>query len=138
MLALALLAGFITILTRVKSFHVPGSEYLMKDADVGILGGPRHLFRCGRVVWPALGLYISPAFGPFFHGGLAIGHSDGLRRGALAMARPVQAILLFVFFLPVGLLIDLNYLLAHIFIIAAALVVVTGGKNLFELVTANV
>ena len=45
------------------------------------------------------------------------------------MAQPVQSILLFVFFLSVGLLIDLHYLIAQIWVILAALVVVTGGKT---------
>jgi len=45
------------------------------------------------------------------------------------MAQPVQSILLFVFFLSVGLLIDLDYLMQHAFIIGAALLVVTGGKT---------
>ena len=45
------------------------------------------------------------------------------------MAQPVQSILLFVFFLSVGLLIDLHYLMAQIWVILAALVVVTGGKT---------
>ena len=45
------------------------------------------------------------------------------------MAQPVQSILLFVFFLSVGLLIDLHYLIAQAWVIVAALVVVTGGKT---------
>ena len=45
------------------------------------------------------------------------------------MAQPVQSILLFVFFLSVGLLIDLQYLREHAMIIGAAMVVVTGGKT---------
>jgi CPA2 family monovalent cation:H+ antiporter-2 len=123
-LALGLLAGFIALLTRVKSFHVPGSEYLMREADVGTLGVLGICFAAAALS----GLMgLSPALGAFL-GGLAVGHST-LRRSALAMAQPVQAILLFVFFLSVGLLIDMPYLLDHLFIIAAALVVVTGGKT---------
>jgi CPA2 family monovalent cation:H+ antiporter-2 len=45
------------------------------------------------------------------------------------MAAPVQSLLLFVFFLSVGLLIDLHYLLDQAWVILAALVVVTGGKT---------
>ena len=45
------------------------------------------------------------------------------------MAQPVQSILLFVFFLSVGLLIDLQYLKDQMWVIMAALVVVTGGKT---------
>lgn len=45
------------------------------------------------------------------------------------MAQPVQSILLFVFILSVGLLIELRYLVGHAWVILAALVVVTGGKT---------
>ena len=77
-------------------------------------------------------LGLSPALGAFL-GGLAVGHST-LRRGALTMAQPVQSILLFVFFLSVGLLIDLNYLIQQVWVIAAALVVVTGGKTVLNFI----
>ena len=123
-LALGLLAGGIALLTKIKSFHVPGSQYLMKDADIGTLGVLGICFACAA----ASGLLgLSPALGAFL-GGLIVGHST-LRRSALAMAQPVQSILLFVFFLSVGLLIDLNYLMQHAFVIWAALLVVTGGKT---------
>jgi CPA2 family monovalent cation:H+ antiporter-2 len=123
-LAVALLAGFIHLLTKIKSFHVPGSQYLMKDADIGTVGVLGICFACAA----ASGLLgLSPALGAFL-GGLIVGHST-LRRGALTMAQPVQSILLFVFFLSVGLLIDLTYLADHAFVIGAALVVVTGGKT---------
>lgn len=124
LLAIAILIGFIAVLNKVKSFHVPGSQYLMKDADIGTLGVLGICFACAA----ASGLLdLSPALGAFL-GGLIVGHST-LRRGALERAQPVQSILLFVFFLSVGLLIDLPYLMDHAFVIGAALVVVTGGKT---------
>jgi CPA2 family monovalent cation:H+ antiporter-2 len=103
---------------------VPGSEYLMKDADIGTVGVLGICFTAAA----ASGLLgLSPALGAFL-GGLVVGHST-LRRGALTMAQPVQSILLFVFFLSVDLLIDLDYLREHAMVIGAALVVVTGGKT---------
>jgi CPA2 family monovalent cation:H+ antiporter-2 len=123
-LALALLGGFIALLTKIKSFRFPASEYLLKDFDIGTLGVLGLCF-ASAAMSGLMGL--SPALGAFL-GGLAVGHST-LRRGALTMAQPVQSILLFVFFLSVGLLIDLRYLIAHAWVIAAALVVVTGGKT---------
>jgi CPA2 family monovalent cation:H+ antiporter-2 len=123
-LALFLLGGFIAILGKIKSFRFPGSEYLLRDFDVGTLGVLGICFAAAA----ASGLLgLSPALGAFL-GGLAVGHST-LRRGALTMAQPVQSILLFVFFLSVGLLIDLHYLIAQAWVIVAALVVVTGGKT---------
>jgi CPA2 family monovalent cation:H+ antiporter-2 len=123
-LACALLGTFIHVLSRIKSFRFPASEYLLKNLDVGTLGVLGICF-ASAALSGLLGL--SPALGAFL-GGLAVGHST-LRRGALVMAQPVQSILLFAFFLSVGLLIDMNYLVRHAWIIAAALVVVTGGKT---------
>ncbi|HWF64765.1 MAG TPA: cation:proton antiporter, partial [Rhizomicrobium sp.] len=123
-LALVLLGGFIAILGKIKSFRFPGSEYLLSDFDVGTLGV---LGICFAAAAASGILGLSPALGAFL-GGLAVGHST-LRRGALTLAQPVQSILLFVFFLSVGLLIDLHYLVAQAWVILAALVVVTGGKT---------
>ncbi len=126
-LAFGLLALFIGVLTRVKSFRFPASEYLLKNSDVGTLGVLGICF-ASAAISGLMGL--SPALGAFL-GGLAVGHST-LRRGAQRMAQPVQALLLFVFFLSVGLLIDLDFLVRQAWIIAAALVVVTGGKTLLN------
>ncbi|HKY17952.1 MAG TPA: cation:proton antiporter [Rhizomicrobium sp.] len=128
-LALLLLAVFIHFLNKVKSFRFPASGYFLKNSDVGTLGVLGLCFAAAAVSG-LLGL--SPALGAFL-GGLAVGHST-LRRGALRMAQPVQNILLFVFFLSVGLLIDLDYLIQQAWIIGAALLVVTGGKTLLNFI----
>lgn len=128
-LAFALLGAFIYVLNKIKSFRFPASEYLLKNSDVGTLGVLGICFASAT----ASGLLgLSPALGAFL-GGLAVGHST-LRRGALVMAQPVQSILLFVFFLSVGLLIDLDYLIRQAWIIGAALVVVTGGKTVLNFI----
>ena len=62
-LAIAILAGFISALGKVKSFHVPGSEMLMKDADIGTLGVLGICFACAAAsgllgLSPALGLDV--------------------------------------------------------------------------------
>jgi len=128
-IAFALLAAFIHVLNKVKSFRFPASEYLLRNSDIGTLGVLGICF-ASAALSGLLGL--SPALGAFL-GGLAVGHST-LRRGALSMAQPVQSILLFVFFLSVGLLIDLDYLIQQAWIIAAALVVVTGGKTVLNFI----
>jgi monovalent cation:H+ antiporter-2, CPA2 family len=123
-LALALLTGFILLLTRIKSFRFPASSFLMRDVDVGTLGVLAVCF----VAAAASGLLgLSPALGAFL-AGLAVGHST-LRRTALTLAQPVQSILLFIFFLSIGLLIDLSYIAHHLLLIAVVLAVVTVGKT---------
>ena len=129
LLASCLLAVFIHVLNKIKSFRFPGSEFLLKNHDIGTLGVLGICFAAAAMS----GLIgLSPALGAFL-GGLVVGHST-LRRGALNMSEPVEAILLFVFFLSVGLLIDLAYLQQHIWVIAAALVVVTGGRTFLNFI----
>jgi CPA2 family monovalent cation:H+ antiporter-2 len=129
LLASCLLAVFIHVLNKVKSFRFPGSEFLLKNHDIGTLGV---LGICFAAAATSGLIGLSPALGAFL-GGLVVGHST-LRRGALAMSEPVEAILLFVFFLSVGLLIDLAYLQQQIWVIAAALVVVTGGRTFLNFI----
>ena len=129
LLASCLLAVFIHVLNKVKSFRFPASEFLLKNHDIGTLGV---LGICFAAAATSGLIGLSPALGAFL-GGLVVGHST-LRRGALAMSEPVEAILLFVFFLSVGLLIDLAYLQKQIWVIAAALVVVTGGRTFLNFV----
>ena len=120
----ALLVGFIVLLTRIKSFRFPASEFFLKDFDVGTLGVLGICFAAAS----ASGLLgLSPALGAFL-AGLAVGHST-LRRTAITLAQPVQSILLFIFFLSIGLLIDLHYVLAHLGLITLVLAMVTLGKT---------
>jgi CPA2 family monovalent cation:H+ antiporter-2 len=122
--AVGLLTFFIRLLTRIKSFRFPFDEYLLKNFDIGTLS---ILGLCFASAAASGLLGLSPALGAFLCG-LLVGHST-LRRAAENMAAPVQSILLFVFFLSVGLLIDLHYLLDQAWVILAALIVVTGGKT---------
>jgi len=58
---------------------------------------------------------LTPAYGAFF-AGLLVGNSA--QRNAVAeVAQPVQSILLMVFFLSIGLLIDLSYLWANLWLV---------------------
>ncbi len=76
-------------------------------------------------------LGLSPALGAFLCG-LAVGHST-LRPAAVRAAPPVQSILLFTFFLSVGLLIDLNYVWRHLGLLIVVLLAVAAGKTLINL-----
>ena len=128
-LTVTLLIGFIGMLTRVKSFRFPWSEEILKDSDIGTLTVIGICFAAAA----ASGLLgLSPALGAFL-GGLAIGHST-LARPARTLAEPVQSILLFFFFISVGLLIDLDYILSELWLIVIALAVVAVGKTFTNLV----
>ncbi len=127
-LAVLLLGGFIAYLNRIKSFRFPFSEYILKDTDVGTIAIVGLCFAAAAVS----GLVgLSPALGAFLIG-LAIGHST-LRRAALRIAEPIQTILLFVFFLSVGLLIDLSYIYSHFSLLLWLLIAAVLGRTFFNL-----
>ncbi|HEY0300076.1 MAG TPA: cation:proton antiporter [Rhizomicrobium sp.] len=132
-IAVALLAGFIVLLTRIKSFRFPASQFLLHDVDGGTLAVLAVCFAAAAISG-VLGL--SPALGAFL-AGLAVGHST-LRRTAIALAQPVQSILIFIFFLSIGLLIDLHYVLTHLWLIVIVLAVVTVGKTALNLMLLQV
>jgi len=129
-LAVALLAGFMVLLTRIKSFRFPFSEFFLRDADIGTLGV---LGLCFTAAALSGLLGLSPALGAFLVG-LAVGHST-LRRAAVRTAQPVQSILLFTFFLSVGLLIDLNFIWSELLFILLLLVLVAVGRTALNVLT---
>lgn len=130
MIGVILLAGFIALLNRIKSFRFPYSEYFLRDTDIGTLGVLGLCFT-GAAISGLLGL--SPALGAFLVG-LGVGHST-LRPAAVHNAAPVQSILLFTFFLSVGLLIDLNFIMANLIFILFLLALAVLGRTLFTLLT---
>lgn len=127
--AVGLLIAFIAGLTKFKSFRFPYSEFFLKDPDIATLAVLGICF-IAATLSGLLGL--SPALGAFL-AGLAVGHST-FRRAAIGMAAPVQSILLFTFFLSIGLLIDLGYVLYHLWLIVIVLGVVAAGKTFVNLV----
>jgi monovalent cation:H+ antiporter-2, CPA2 family len=76
-------------------------------------------------------LGLSPAYGAFL-AGLTIGNSN-LRSGMLTVILPIQSVLMMVFFLSIGLLIDLTLIWEHKGVIAIMLAMATVGKTLVNL-----
>ena len=129
-LALALLAGFIAVLTRVKSFRFPLQRILPE--------GFRHRARCacwGCAFWRRRprGCWGCRRRWARFCAGWRSGHSTLRPRGACARRRRCNRILLFTFFLSVGLLIDLNYVWQHFALVVLVLLAVAAGKTAINL-----
>jgi CPA2 family monovalent cation:H+ antiporter-2 len=85
--------------------HLPFYRIVIGHVDLSPLAGLVYCFGAGALVG-ALGM--SPAYGAFL-AGLAIGNSAE-RQPMLDVIRPIQSVMLMVFFLSIGLLIDLNYI----------------------------
>ena len=109
LVSMAFLAGLILFLGRGRKVSLPFGPMLAGHADLKPLAAVAFCFGCSALS----GLMgLSAAYGAFI-AGLVIGNSA--QRGAMMEAtHPIQSILMMVFFLSIGLLIDLGYLWSNL------------------------
>ncbi len=126
-LALAIVLLFLLLRylgTRPGKFRLPFTEAIHGRVDMVALASIAFCFGAAAVTG-VLGL--SAAFGAFL-AGLVIAGST-LRSEAIAATHPIQSVLVVVFFLSIGLLIDLDFIVANlatvIFFVVAVLAVKT-------------
>ena len=120
-LAVGLLGAVLWWLGRAPKIKVPFDDDLGDNVELLALGSLAICFAAAAVS----GLVgLSPAYGAFV-AGLVIGNST-LRNRVIPVIEPIQSVLLVVFFLSIGLLIDLDYIREHLLLVlAAALFVIT-------------
>ncbi len=129
LVASAALAGFTIFLSRGPGIKMPFARALTKNTDMGTLAIMAFCF--SAATFSGAVLQLSPALGAFL-AGMVIGNSS-LRKAAIHTALPVQSILLVVFFLSIGLLIDLVYLWENVWTVLALLLLVTILKTALNL-----
>lgn len=104
-LSVAFLVALILYLSRGRKVSLPFAAMVAGNADLKPLAAVAFCVGCAAVTG-LLGL--SAAYGAFI-AGLIIGNSRE-RHAMLEATRPIQSILMMVFFLSIGLLIDLDYI----------------------------
>jgi len=124
-LSIGLLAALILFLSRRNRITLPFSDWIVSRPEIMPLAAMAFCFTCATISG-AVGL--SPAYGAFVSG-LVIGNSN-VRASLHKAAEPVQTVLLMVFFLSIGLLIDLNYISSHWRQVLLVLAVVTVLKSI--------
>jgi CPA2 family monovalent cation:H+ antiporter-2 len=109
LLSVAFLVGLILYLSRRRKVHLPFGPIVAGNADLKPLAAVAFCFG-----WAALSglLGLSAAYGAFI-AGLIIGNSAE-RVPMMQATQPIQSILMMVFFLSIGLLLDLGYIWAHL------------------------
>lgn len=127
-LSVVLLLALILVLSRRRRVNVPLPAIIANHADLTPLLGLACCF--GAATISGL-LGLSPAYGAFL-AGLTIGNSN-LRVGMLDTVIPIQSILMMVFFLSIGLLIDLSLVWANLGVVVVMLLVATVGKTIVNL-----
>jgi monovalent cation:H+ antiporter-2, CPA2 family len=122
--AVGFLVLFVRYLSRRERVHLPFSRWIVKDHDLTPLAALAWCFAAAAISG-LLGL--SAAYGAFL-AGLLIGSSTE-RQTIIAATRPIQSVLLMVFFLSIGLLLDLGYIWDNLVSVLVLLVIVTLGKT---------
>lgn len=107
-----------------KKIRLPITDRLAKSVELGPLTGLAWCFSAAALSGL---LDLSPAYGAFL-GGVIIGNS-AQRESMLKNTEPVQNILLMVFFLSIGLLLDFNFIWRHLTQVLTLLLMVTVFKT---------
>jgi CPA2 family monovalent cation:H+ antiporter-2 len=131
--AVALLAGMIALLTRRSRVGVPFARTLHGNVELAAITAMAYCF--AAALMSAL-LGLSPAYGAFL-AGLWIGNSTA-RAPLLAAARPIQSVLLMVFFVSIGLLLDIYFIWENLAEVLSILLVVTVLKTIMNVAVLRV
>ena len=126
-LAIGFLVVFVRYLSRRERIRLPLSRWVVGDRDLTALAALAPCFAAATISG-LLGL--SAAYGAFL-AGLLVGSSTE-RQVIIAATRPIQAVLLMVFFLSIGLLIDLAYIWQNLASVIVLLFIVTLGKTVMN------
>jgi CPA2 family monovalent cation:H+ antiporter-2 len=124
---IAISVGVLILLVQTlnkRRVNLPFARIVMGNIDLSPLTGLVYCFGFGAV-FGLMGL--SPAYGAFL-AGLVVGRSTQ-REQMIQAVRPVQSVLIMVFFLSVGLLIDLKFIGANLSTVLVLLLIVTLFKT---------
>lgn len=125
--SIGLLALLVWSLSNAERVHIPYLDDISKDGELLPLLALTFCFGLASITGT---LGLSAAYGAFL-AGLILGNTAE-RRQVLDVTQPIQTLLLMVFFLSVGLLVDVDFLLEHIFKISILLLVVFFGKTVLN------
>jgi CPA2 family monovalent cation:H+ antiporter-2 len=125
-IAAAALVGIIVFLSR-RRVYLPFTRVIQGSSDLTPLAGLVVCFVAASIT----GLIgLSPAYGAFL-AGVVLGNSS-VRRLMIRQTEPIQSVLMMVFFLSIGLLLDLAFLRENIGTVLVLLLLVAGAKTAFN------
>jgi len=119
-IATLVITGIMIYLARKGRFRVPYASWIASHPELRPIGA---LALCLTAAVLAGSIGLSAAYGAFL-AGLVLGNTRGLRP-LIEAAKPIEGLLMMVFFLSIGLLIDLNYIWANLGEVVLWLAVVT-------------
>ena len=107
-IALVILAALLVWIGKTARQRLPMATLLEGNVELAILFSLGICFLAASLTGY---IGLSPVFGAFC-AGLALAHTN-LRKAVLDAIQPVQSLLLVVFFVSIGLLVDLEYVKSH-------------------------
>ncbi|OJU06805.1 MAG: sodium:proton antiporter [Rhizobiales bacterium 65-79] len=126
-LAVGILAVLLWWLGRRGKIRVPFAEEIGDKVEILALGSLAVCFGAAALSGVA---GLSPAYGAFV-GGLIVGNST-LRSRVIPVIEPIESVLLVVFFLSIGLLIDLSFIWNNLLLVVVASLVVIAMKTVLN------
>ena len=124
LLSIGLIVGLILYLSRKQRVRLPLTQIIAGDKDLTPLASLTFCFAAAAIS----GLIgLSAAYGAFL-AGLVLGNTHE-RLIMLETTKPIQSILMMVFFLSIGLLLDANFIVKNIGTVLILLLVLTIGKT---------
>ncbi|MBX9697735.1 MAG: cation:proton antiporter [Alphaproteobacteria bacterium] len=128
LLSVVILASLIWYLGRKTAMRIPFSKLVSGHQDLLPLAGLVVCF--GMASFSGL-IGLSAAYGAFL-GGLILGNTAE-RKDMIRSMHPIQSVLLMVFFLSVGLMMDLNFIWQNLLTVTVLLFVLTIGKTFLNI-----
>ncbi|MBC6444877.1 MAG: cation:proton antiporter [Alphaproteobacteria bacterium GM202ARS2] len=126
--SIALMVGLLFLLQRRGRIHLPLQEATSHNRELIIVRAVAMCF--GAAALSGL-VGFSPAYGAFLIG-IAVAHSDE-RQTMLNVVKPIETLLMMMFFLSIGLLIDFSYIASNWHRVLTALFIVTVLKTLLNI-----
>lgn len=123
-LAIGGLALLIGVIGPRGKIHFPGQSHIMGRVELVTLAA---LTVCCSAATLSGILGLSPAYGAFL-AGLLIGKTT-LRSEAISAMKPIQGVLMVLFFVAIGLLLDLDFILANLLLVSVFVVAVLALKS---------
>ncbi|MDR2464432.1 MAG: cation:proton antiporter [Holosporales bacterium] len=132
--SIAFIVVFVACLSRTNKLSFDPTTILGTNKDLYMLTSLSVCFAAAAV---AGGIGLTSPYGAFL-AGLALGNLNDKGEVFAESIRPIQKILLMVFFLSIGLLLDLQFVWNHFWVICLLLVIVTVVKTLTNIVILRV
>ncbi len=122
--AVGILSGVIVVLGRRRRFRLPFLDTIEGDVDLTTMAA---LGLCFAAASASGLLGLSPAYGAFL-AGLIVGNTAD-RAKMIRATQPIQAVLIMVFFVSIGLLIDIGFIWNNLLLVLLLVLIVTLVKT---------